>query len=205
MANNSDKFRVVVFISGRGSNFEALAEHIEANNLPIEVCLVLSDKKNAAGLEIAKSKGIETAVVKRRAKEQTTEEFNLALAEVVKPYKPDLIVLAGFMRVLKAEFISVFPNKVINIHPSLLPAFKGLDVQQRAIDAGVKESGCTVHMVVEEVDSGPILGQSAVPVLEDDTADILAARILKTEHKLLPKVVEEIASGKINLEELCQS
>ena len=192
-------FKLAVFISGRGSNFEALADHIEKEQLPIEIAVVLSDKKKAKGLEIAVERGLKTVVVPRNPKSQSAAEFNLKLAEAIKPFEVNLVVLAGFMRVLEKEFISQYPDKIINIHPSLLPSFRGLDVHQRALDAGVKFSGCSVHYVVEEVDAGPIIGQSIVPVLGDDTADTLATRIIKTEHKLLPKVVEGLAARKIKL------
>lgn len=189
-------FKIAIFLSGRGSNFKTILKHIEEKSLPIEVCLVLSDKKKAAGLEHAKEAGIPTEVVPRRVKEQSLEEFNFKLAETTLKYQPDLVVLAGFMRVLSSEFISKFENKIINIHPSLLPAYPGLNVQQRAIDAGEKVSGCTVHYVVEEVDAGPIIDQISVPILEGDTAETLAARILEQEHILYPRVVEKLALEK---------
>ena len=190
-------FKIAVFLSGRGSNFDAIVSHIEENKLPIEICLVLSDRKKAAGLAKAEELGFKTAYLPRLAKEQSLASYNEKLALEAQKHSPDLVVLAGFMRVLTNEFISKFENKVINIHPSLLPAYPGLDTHKRALEAGEKESGCTVHYVVEEVDAGPILGQVAVPILEDDTEETLAARILKEEHKLYPKIVQDISEGKI--------
>lgn len=192
-------FKLAVFLSGRGSNFLAIFDHIKKENLPIEIAIVISDKKNAEGLIKAKEYGLRTSVVQRNAAQQSLAEFNTALKIECEKYKPDLVVLAGFMRVLTKEFISAFKDKVINIHPSLLPAFPGLDVQRRAIEAGAKFSGCTVHYVVEEVDAGAIIGQAVVPILENDSEKDLAARILKQEHKLYPRVVEGIAKGKIRI------
>ncbi len=191
MTNN--KSRVVIFISGRGSNMEALIKAAEAPDSPYGVVLVLSDKKKAAGLDIAKSHNIPTVVIPRLTKERSKEDYNTLLAETIIPYKPDLVCLAGFMRVVTKEFISHFPGKIINIHPSLLPNFKGLNAQQQAIGAGVSESGCTVHYVNEEVDAGEIIAQAKVPVLPTDTAETLAARILIQEHILYTKVVTALA------------
>lgn len=193
-------FRIAVFISGRGSNLMALHKYIKNNKLPIEICLVLSDKKDAAGLVFAKENGIKTQVVLRKAKEQTNIEFNTAIANVTLQHKPDLVVLAGFMRVLSSEFIQKFPMMIINIHPALLPSFKGLHAQEQALKAGVKFTGATVHFVVEEVDDGPIIAQSVVPVFDTDTLNDLEQRILETEHQLLPKAVEAISTGRIKID-----
>lgn len=194
-------FRIVVLISGRGSNLEALLQAIEQVSPPWgQVAAVVSDKRHALGLEHARKRDIETLVVPRRAKERSNQEFQRQLAQEVERFQPDLIVLAGFMRILTAEFVSRFPGRIINIHPSLLPNFRGLHAQQQALDAGAAESGCTVHYVVPEVDAGPIIGQRSVPVLPEDTEDTLSARILKEEHQLLPRVVKEIALGNIRLE-----
>ncbi|MCB0322686.1 MAG: phosphoribosylglycinamide formyltransferase [Bdellovibrionales bacterium] len=193
-------FRVVVLISGRGSNLRALVEASLSGAAPYRIVGVLSDKGDAAGLTFAAEHGIPTSVVPRRPKSQDAKQFNKALAEAAAGFQPDLIVLAGFMRILGSEFIGAFPNRIINIHPSLLPAFPGLHVQQQALDAGVKFSGATVHLVVEEVDAGPILAQAVVPVLPGDNAELLAARILRQEHRLLPAVVRRLACGDLRIE-----
>lgn len=195
-------YRIVVLLSGRGSNFKALAEALDKNHgpsseSPAEIVLVVSDKSDAAGLEIAASRNIPTAVVKREPKKRTNEQFNTALAERVAEVKPDLVVLAGFMRVLTAEFIAAFPERIINIHPSLLPAFRGLNAAAQALESGVKVAGCSVHLVVVEVDAGRILAQAAVPVLPDDDEQRLAARILNEEHRVLPEVVSLLIRGKL--------
>ena len=187
-------FRVVVLISGRGTNLEALISAIKTHAWPIQIAAVVTDNPKASGLKFAEWEGIPAVIVERGAKKRP--EFDQALAEAIAPHNPDLIVLAGFMRVLGADFIRKFPNRIINIHPSLLPAFRGLHVHRAAIEAGVKFSGATVHYVVEQVDAGPILAQSVVPVLPDDSDESLANRILKTEHQLLPAVVYAIATGK---------
>lgn len=192
-------FRVVVLISGRGSNLRSLHSSLEADGLPIEIVAVLSDKKSARGLEFASEEGIPTRVVPRRAKERSNAEFNTALAEAAEEFKPDLVVLAGFMRIVTKEFISQFPNRIINIHPSLLPSFRGLDGQGQALTAGVKFAGCSVHYVREEVDAGPIIAQAVVPILSEDTDEMLNQRILAREHVILPAVVKAIAEGSISL------
>ena len=187
-------FRVVVLISGRGTNLEALISAIKTHAWPIQIAAVVTDNPKAGGLKFAEWDRIPIAVVERGILKRP--EFDLALSEAILPYKPDLIVLAGFMRVLGSDFIRKFPDRIINIHPSLLPAFRGLHVHRAAIEAGVKFSGATVHYVVEQVDAGPILAQSVVPVLPDDSEESLAKRIIKTEHLLLPAVVHAIATGK---------
>jgi phosphoribosylglycinamide formyltransferase-1 len=188
-----DIFKLVVLISGRGSNMEALAKTIKVEQLPIQIALVLSDQAQAKGLEIAKNYNLPTALLERRPKEISAEEYANLLVQKVREAEPDLIVLAGFMRILHPIFIQAFEGKIINIHPSLLPDFKGLHAQRQALEAGVKEAGCTVHLVTEELDAGEILGQTTVPVFTDDTEESLSARILVEEHKLLPKVVKELA------------
>lgn len=190
---SSALFRVVVLISGRGSNLRALVKVSETHGCPYRVVKVISDQAKAEGLVFASEKNIPTAVVSRRAKERSSEEFNEELAEVAAQAKPDLIVLAGFMRVVLPNFINRFSGKIINIHPSLLPAFKGLNAQEQAVKASAKVSGCTVHYVVPELDSGPIIAQTEVPLRPNDTAETLAERILVEEHKLLPTVVKQLA------------
>lgn len=190
-------FRIVVLISGRGSNLEALVRSIKLWKEPIEVAAVVSDKSSAGGLKFAESEGIPTVVVPRLAKERSSEDFNTALADAVEAFTPDLVVLAGFMRIVLPQFISRFPNKIINIHPALLPSFRGLHGQAQALAAGVKLAGCTVHYVIPDVDAGPIIAQAAVPVMPEDSEETLSTRILKREHQLLPAVVHAIARGGV--------
>ena len=198
------RFRVAVMLSGRGSNFEALLNtcHQEQSckeEWPIDFAVVMADNSTARGLQIAVAAGVPTRVVPREPKELTNAQYNAVLAAEMAPFQPDLIVLAGFMRILTTEFISRFRGKIINIHPSLLPSFKGLNAQQQALKAGVKFSGCTVHVALEELDSGPIIAQAVVPVMPDDTEESLSERILKEEHRLLPAVVNSIARGSIRV------
>lgn len=197
--SKNNPLRVAVLLSGRGSNFSALLDAIARDALPVEIVLVLSDQPSAAGLELARSRKLDTAVVRRRPNDRTNEEFNAELAQVLEKASPDLVVLAGFMRVLTNDLIGAFPGRIINIHPSLLPSFKGLSAQRQALEAGVQLAGCSVHVVVEELDSGPILAQAAVPVLPGDTEETLSARILRQEHRILPAVVAAIARGELIL------
>lgn len=189
--------RVLVLISGRGSNFTAIHDHeLKLGvNSPFKIVGVISDKPEAAGLEIASSRGLQTVVVKKNGKAESNEDYGARLAESCAKFNPDLIVLAGFLKILAPSFVNRFPGKIINIHPSLLPDFKGIygpNAQESVLKAGVKEAGCTVHYVTEEVDGGEIIGQARVPVLPDDTPETLAARILIEEHKLYPAVVEKL-------------
>ena len=199
MKEHKTPFRIAVFISGRGSNFEAIANAIGEQGWNIEIARVISDRPSAKGLELARARNIPTTVVPRRKKERSNGEFNIALAEAAAEATPDLIVLAGFMRILSPEFVTRFPYRIINIHPSLLPSFPGLHVHEQALAAGVRFSGCTVHYVTEDLDAGPIIAQSVVPVLHQDSPDTLAARVLKTEHQLYPAVVHGIATGGISI------
>ena len=186
--------RVVVLISGRGSNMEALLEA----RLPVEFACVISNKPDAAGLAIAARHRVPTAVVNHRD-HPGRAEFDAALAEEIDRHRPDLVVLAGFMRVLTDAFVRRYENRLINIHPALLPAFPGLDTHARALAAGVKLHGCTVHYVTPEVDSGPIIAQAAVPVLAGDTPATLAARVLRQEHRLYPRVLRWLAEDRVRL------
>lgn len=197
----SSKLSVAVLISGRGSNLEALLKAALAADAQFEIGVVLSDREDARGLEVARSYCIATMVVARDAKSQSAAEYNLALADALAPYKPQLVVLAGFMRVLRPEFISRFNDRIINIHPSLLPSFPGLEAQRQALEAGVRFTGCTVHFVTAEVDAGPIIAQSVVAVLPNDTVESLTKRILREEHQLLPGVVQAIGKGEVVLRE----
>ena len=189
--------RIVVMLSGRGSNFRAIVECIAGKKLPAEISLVVSDRAEAAGLAFAAERGIPTAVVPRLPKLRDAAAFSEELLATVRAARPDLIVLAGFMRVLSTDFIAAFKGRIVNIHPSLLPAFRGLNAQAQALAAGVKFAGCTVHIVVPEVDGGPILAQAVVPVLPDDDLESLSARILSCEHRLYPAVVERLILKQI--------
>ena len=192
---------IVVLISGRGSNFVAIAQACERENWAAEgirISLVLSNRPDAAGLERAKEMGIETAVVDHKAFE-TREDFERAMIEIIDKHNPDVVVLAGFMRVLTPVFVDHYEGKILNIHPALLPLFKGLDTHNRALQAGVRVHGCTVHFVSSELDGGAIIGQAVVPVLASDDADTLAHRGLRLEHILSPRAVKAVASGKVKL------
>jgi phosphoribosylglycinamide formyltransferase 1 len=185
--------RVVIFISGGGSNMETLIRAAQAPDFPVEIVAVFSDKSTAGGLEKARAAGIATQVFERGdhgSKEAHEDAILAALAEL----KPDIICLAGYMRLLSARFIAPYQGHILNIHPSLLPLFPGLNTHQRALDAGMKLAGCTVHLVTEGVDDGPILAQAAVPVRADDTAQTLGKRVLKAEHQLYPLALRKFAS-----------
>ncbi|MBL8533919.1 MAG: phosphoribosylglycinamide formyltransferase [Betaproteobacteria bacterium] len=184
--------RVVVLISGRGSNMQALLEA----GLP--VVAVVSNRPDAKGLTAAQARGLPTDVVDHR-QFPDRESFDSALLEHVLSYRPDLVVLAGFMRVLTSRFVGPLAGRLMNIHPSLLPAFPGLDTHRRALEAGSKIHGCTVHFVTEALDHGPIIAQAAVPVRDDDSEDVLAARVLAQEHRLLPSAVRWFLAGRLRV------
>jgi len=190
------EFRIVVLASGRGTNLQAIIDASESGRLLGKVVALVSDSPDAVALERARHHGIPQVVVDRKSY-ASKNEFDLGLLEAVRRLSPDLVVLAGFMRLLGRSFLERFPGKVINIHPSLLPAFKGLQAQKQALDYGVKYAGCTVHFVDEGVDTGPIIGQRVVPVLPDDTEDTLAARILVEEHSLLVECINAVLSGRV--------
>ncbi len=192
---------VVVLVSGRGSNLRAICTAIDAGACNANIVGVVSDRKNAAALEFAEARGIPTRVVPLR-KGDDRDAWNRSLASEVVALEPDLVVLAGFMRLLGAPLLERFPGRIINVHPALLPSFPGHNGPQDALDGGVRISGCTVHIVDAGVDTGPILAQAAVPVLTEDTADTLHARIQVQEHKLLPRVIHQIAIGAITLDPL---
>lgn len=187
--------RVVILISGRGSNMQALLEAEYGG--AVEFCCVISNKADAAGLQVAAAHGVPTEVLEHRAFADRAS-FDAALAQRIDAYRPDVVVLAGFMRVLTEGFVRHYANRLINVHPALLPAFSGLDTHARALAAGVKLHGCTVHFVTPEVDAGPIIAQAAVPVLADDTPDSLAARVLRQEHRIFPMVLRWLAQGWVN-------
>ena len=194
------QFNVTVLISGRGSNLEAILSYQKAQPTLFRVVGVVSDKDSAKGLEIAKSHGLPTRVVTRRTKEISSDQFNQELIEAVSSFHPDLVVLAGYMRIVDPCFVGAFQKKIINIHPSLLPSFRGLHAQQQALTAGVRVAGCTVHFVTQEMDAGPIIAQAAVPVFANDSVEMLSERILTREHFLLPRVIQLIAEGKVTWE-----
>jgi phosphoribosylglycinamide formyltransferase-1 len=194
-----DKKRVAVLISGRGSNLRSLIEAARAPDYPAEIALVISNKEDAGGLALAREAGIATKIISHKAF-GSREEFDAAIDAALTDAKIALVAEAGFMRIHSEWFAKKWDGKLLNIHPSLLPAFPGIHVHQQALDAGVKISGCTVHFLTPELDSGPIIAQAAVPVLPDDTADTLAARILAEEHKLYPASLKLVAEGKVRLQ-----
>jgi len=190
--------RLGILISGRGSNMLALAEAIRDGRIPnTEIAIVVSDKANAPGIERAKELGIKTQIVERRRRSR--EDHDRETLKVLKSHQVDFVCLAGYMRVLSAYFLEEFRDRILNIHPSLLPAFPGLNAQLQAIEHGVKWTGCTVHFVDETLDGGPIIAQRAIPVTEDDTEESLSARILEQEHQLYPDAVAFVVSGKYEL------
>ncbi|HXC54404.1 MAG TPA: phosphoribosylglycinamide formyltransferase [Rhizomicrobium sp.] len=195
----TQKARTAILISGRGSNMAALIAACRAPDFPAEIALVFSNVETAEGLKIAAAAGVATKVISHKVF-ASREEFDAAIDAALTAAKIDLVCEAGFMRIHSEDFVRKWEGRMLNIHPSLLPAFKGVKVQQQALDAGVKISGCTVHFMVPELDSGPIIAQAAVPVLDGDTAQTLAARILIEEHKLYPAALRLVAEGKVRLE-----
>ncbi len=190
--------KIGILISGRGSNMAAIVEAVQSGLISnSEVAVIISDKTSAAGLEKANERGLETVVITRKGR--TREEHDAEIIAELKKRNVELICLAGYMRLLSADFVRAFPDKIINIHPSLLPAFPGLDAQRQAVEYGVKISGCTIHFVDEDLDHGAIILQKAVEVADDDTADTLSAKILQYEHALYVEAVKKIAEGKIEI------
>ena len=190
---------IVILISGRGSNMEAVVRAAESQGWPARIAAVISNKPEAKGLEFARARGIPTAVVANK-EYPTRAEFDAALQEAIDRFAPDLVVLAGFMRILTAPFVEHYEGRMLNIHPSLLPLFPGLGTHQQALDAGEKEHGATVHFVTAELDHGPVVAQARVPVLPDDTEDTLAARVLVEEHKLYPHAVRLFVEDRLKIE-----
>ncbi len=187
-----------VLLSGRGSNFEAIADNVAAGKIPAEIAVVISNKPTARGLERARERGIEAVCIPSKGLER--EEYDRRVVALLKEKQVDLVCLAGFMRLLSAYFVSAFPNRILNIHPSLLPSFPGLEAQHQALEHGVKFSGCSVHFVDEHLDAGPILIQAAVPVLDDDTEDTLSTNILTEEHRIYTEAINLVLSGKFRVE-----
>jgi phosphoribosylglycinamide formyltransferase-1 len=184
-------------ISGRGSNFEAIAENVAAGMIDAEIAVVISNRPGARGLEIARGRGLNAVCLPSKGLDREVYDRTV-LAELAK-YGVDLVCLAGFMRLLSAAFIRQFPCAILNIHPSLLPAFPGLDAQHQALEHGVRITGCTVHFVDEELDAGPIILQTAVPVLDDDTVEVLSARILAEEHRIYSQAIRIVLAGRYRI------
>lgn len=189
---------IVILISGRGSNMQSLLDAAADGTLPVRVAAVLSNRPDAKGLEIAAARGIPTRVIDHKQYDGR-EAFDATMAEAIDAFAPDLVVLAGFMRILSDAFVGHYAGRLINIHPSLLPAFTGLHTHQRALDEGVRIHGCTVHFVTPALDHGPIIVQAAVPVLDGDDATRLAARVLAQEHRIYPQAVRWFAEGRLRL------
>ena len=192
------KGRIAVFLSGRGSNFVAIHDAIVTEKINAEIALVFSNKKEAPGLEIARERNLEALYLNPK-EYQSREAYDEAIIQEINRRDVDLICLAGYMKILTSLFCNTFKNKIINIHPALLPSFPGLHVQQKAIDWGVRFSGATVHFVTAEVDMGPIILQATVPVLQNDTEDTLSERILKQEHKIYPEAVKLYFEGRLEI------
>jgi phosphoribosylglycinamide formyltransferase-1 len=200
------KRRVAILISGRGSNMAALIEAARAEDFPAEIAVVISNRADAAGLEKAKAAGIPTVIIESKPFGGDRAAFEAVLQPALDQHKVDLICLGGFMRLFTAGFVQRWYGRMLNIHPSLLPSFPGLDPHGQALRAGVKISGATVHFVIPETDAGPIVMQGAVAVLDDDTADTLAARILQIEHRIYPDALRLLAEGRIRLEgDICKT
>lgn len=191
--------KIVILISGRGSNMEALIRAREAGELPVNIAAVISNRPDAAGLETAAKAGIVTHYVDHKAF-SGREAFDAALAECIDTFAPDLVVLAGFMRILTEGFVRHYEGRLMNIHPSLLPAFPGLHTHQKALQEGVRVHGCTVHFVTPTLDHGPVIVQAVVPVLDSDDEASLAARVLVQEHRVYPQAVRWFAEGSLRLE-----
>lgn len=190
--------RLAILLSGRGSNFEAIAENIEAGRIPAEIALVVSNRPGAPGILRAEQRRLKTLVLPSKGLER--EEYDRQVVTALQAESVDLVCLAGYMRLLSPYFVRAFPNRVLNIHPSLLPAFPGLEGQRQALEHGVKVTGCTVHFVDEQLDHGAIIRQAVVPVLDDDTVDSLSARILHEEHRIYSEAINLILSGKWRIE-----
>ncbi|WP_415237631.1 phosphoribosylglycinamide formyltransferase [Sneathiella sp.] len=190
--------KVAIFISSRGSNMQALVKASQEEGFPAEIVTILSNNPDAGGLEFAKAHNIPTKVINHRDYDNR-DDFDAAISDYLEGMQIDLICLAGFMRLLTADFVNRWRDSIINIHPSLLPAFKGLHVHERAIESGARFTGCTVHVVRPEMDDGPIIAQAAVPILQKDTPESLAARILEQEHKIYPLALKLMAQRKVKI------
>jgi phosphoribosylglycinamide formyltransferase 1 len=189
--------RLGILLSGRGSNFEAIADNVAAGQIDAEIAIVISNRAEARGFEIARSRGLNAVCIPSKGLDR--EVYDRMLVAELRRRQVDLVCLAGFMRLLSVHFVREFPQRILNIHPSLLPAFPGLDAQHQALEHGVKITGCTVHFVDEYLDAGPIVVQAAVPVLDDDTVDTLSARILDQEHRIYSEAIRIVLSGKYRI------
>ncbi len=193
------KKRIGVLLSGRGSNFEALAESVSAGRIPgAEMAMVLSNREGAEGIERARRRGIEAKVIASKGLER--EAYDRMVVEELRKAKVEMVCLAGYMRLVSAYFVEAYPWRILNVHPSLLPAFPGLEAQKQALEHGVKYTGCTVHFVDERLDAGPIVRQAVVEVRDEDTEETLAARILKEEHRIYSEAVREVLEGRYRME-----
>lgn len=190
--------RLGILISGRGSNFEAIADSIDEGRLDAEIAIVVSNNPHAKGLRAAKARGLKAACIRSRAMER--EAYDRLVVERLRKESVDLICLAGFMRLLSSYFVGEYPNRILNIHPSLLPSFPGLEAQVQALEHGVKYSGCTVHFVDEHLDAGPVICQAVVPVLDGDDEDSLSARILREEHRIYTEAIQLVLSNRLRIE-----
>jgi phosphoribosylglycinamide formyltransferase-1 len=187
-----------ILLSGRGSNFEAIARNVQSGRIPAEIAVVISNKPEAPGLVRAQEMGLETLCIPSKGKER--EAFDREVVAALKAFQVDLVCLAGFMRILSPYFVREFPRRILNIHPALLPAFPGEDAQRQALEHGVKFTGCTVHIVDEGMDTGPIVCQAVVPILDDDTVESLSARILQEEHRIYSEAICLLLEGKLRFE-----
>jgi phosphoribosylglycinamide formyltransferase-1 len=190
--------RLGILLSGRGSNFEAIARNVQAGKIPAEIAVVISNKEAAAGLARAREMGLETRYIPSKGKER--EAFDREVVAVLREFQVDVVCLAGFMRILSPYFVSEFPRRILNIHPALLPSFPGEDAQRQALEHGVKFTGCTVHLVNEGMDTGPIVCQAVVAVRDDDTVETLAARILAEEHRIYSEAICLLLADKLRFE-----
>ncbi len=198
--DETPKLPIVVLISGRGSNLQSIINQAASGDLPVEIRAVISNRPGVKGLDRAAAAGIETRVLDH-GDFSDRESYDRALAELIDSYHPGLVVLAGFMRILTPGFVRHYAGRMLNIHPSLLPKFRGLHTHERALEAGEKEHGASIHFVTEELDGGPVFLQAVVPVLPDDTPERLAARVLEQEHRLYPEAIRWFAEGRIRLTE----
>lgn len=189
--------KIGVLLSGRGSNFEAIADNVAAGRISAEIAIVISNKPNARGIKIASERGIPTESISSRGLER--EDYDRKIVTVLKKKRVDLVCLAGFMRLLSAYFVREYSNRILNIHPSLLPSFPGLEASEQALEHGTRVAGCTVHFVDEHLDAGPIIEQATVPVFDDDTADTLSLRILAKEHLIYTEAINLVLSGRFRV------
>ena len=187
-----------ILLSGRGSNFEAIARNVADGKIPARIALVISNRELAPGIELARSMGLKTLFIPAKGKDR--EAYDRELVAALQEAQVDLVCLAGFMRLLSPYFVRAFSGRILNIHPALLPAFPGLDAQQQALDYGVKFTGCTVHIVDEGMDTGPIVAQAVVPILDNDTVETLSARILKEEHRIYSEAICLMLEGRVRID-----